>query len=136
MSILGSCKNVCFLGYSMYMDVPVVAEAQKYLDKLDFIVDLFDNGFVWASDEILTLGGYTFEEFTKHRLFDTLDPSVDQDGVRKRLSEDLSKQHGIIKILVNTKAGKKVNLEMEFHVFKYNHIWYMVGKLLKSEPLP
>jgi hypothetical protein len=115
------------------MDTTLVAEARKYLDKVDFIIDLYDNRFVWASDEILTLGGYTFEEFTKLRNLDTLDKSVDQMEVRNRMNEDLVKKHGDSAVLVNTKAGQKVRLTFEFQILEFNHGWYMACKCVKSE---
>lgn len=115
------------------MDTLLVAEAGKHLDKVDFIIDLFDNSFVWASDEFLQLGGYTLEEFTKLRNLDTLDKSVDQMDIRERLNEDLVKKHGTTTVLVNNKAGQKIRLNFEFQIIEYNHGWYMAAKSIKAE---
>ncbi len=35
------------------MDNPVVVEARKYLDKVDFVIDLYDKSFVWAADNVI-----------------------------------------------------------------------------------
>jgi len=115
------------------MDNPIVVEAKKYLDKVDFIVDLFDNSFTWGGEDILRLSEYTLEEFMQRRLFDTLDKSVDQEVIRKKLAEDIAKKHGETIVFCNTKAGTKVNLTMEFHVFEFDKGWYMAGKILKTE---
>jgi hypothetical protein len=49
------------------MDTTLVTEAQKYLDNVDFIIDLYDYSFVWGSEGVLKRAGYTMEEFTKIR---------------------------------------------------------------------
>jgi hypothetical protein len=118
------------------MDNPVVVEARKYLDTVDYIVDLFDNSFVWGGERLLKVSGYTLEEFLKLRNFDTLDKSVDQNAFRKELSEELAKKHGTNTVLVNTKTGRKINLTLEYHVFEYNGGWYRAAKALNMETMP
>ena len=115
------------------MDNPIVVEAKKYLDKVDFVVDLFDSSFIWGGEDVLHLSGFTLEEFTQRRLFDLLDKSVDQVVIRKKLAEDMAKKHGTTTVFCNTKAGAKVNMTMEFNVFELNKGWYMAGKILKTE---
>jgi len=118
------------------MDNPVVIEARKHLDKVDFVIDLYDKSFVWASDEVLRVAGYTADEFSKLHTFDTLDKSVDLDAYRRELSEELVKIHGTTILLCNTKTGKKVRLEIEYYVFEFNGGWYRAAKSLKVEMLP
>lgn len=125
---------ICFLGvYCKHTDNSLVTEALKHLDKVDYIVDLFDNSFVWGGEGVLKTSGYTLEEFLKLRNFDTLDKSVDQDKFRKELAEELAKKHGTETVLVNTKTGQKINLTFEYHVFEYKGGWYRAAKALKVE---
>lgn len=118
------------------MENPVVVAARKLLDRVDFVVDLYDKSFVWASDEVLRTAGYTASEFSKLHTFDTLDKSVDQDAYSRELSEELKKIHGTTKLLCNTKSGKKVRIEIEYRVFEFNGGWYRAAKTLKVEMLP
>jgi hypothetical protein len=118
------------------MENPVVVEAGKYLDKVDFIVDLFDNSFVWGSEGVLRASGYTLEEFMKIRNLDTLDKSVNQEEYRKELAEMLVKKHGVSTVLVNSKTGQKIRMTHEYHIFEFKGGWYMAGKGLKVENLP
>ncbi len=118
------------------MDDSVVIEAKKHLDTVDFVVDLYDNRFVWASEEVLQLGGYSLEEFTKLRNLDTLDKSVDQTEIRRKMTEDLAKRHGTTTVLCNTKAGQKVRLHFEYQIIELNGGWFMAGKTLNVEKLP
>jgi hypothetical protein len=118
------------------MENVIVVEARKYLDKVDFVVDLYDKSFVWASDEVLRVAGYTAEEFGKPQTFDTLDKSVDQEAYRKELEEELTKIHGTTRLLCNTKTGRRVRLEIEYRVFQFNGGWYRAAKALKVEMIP
>jgi hypothetical protein len=115
------------------MDNPVVVEAQKYLDKIDYIVDLFDNSFVWGGEGVLRVSGYTLEEFLKLKNFDTLDKSVNPEAYRKELADELAKKHGVMTVLCNTKTGQKINLTYEYHIFQYKGGWYKAAKALKAE---
>jgi hypothetical protein len=118
------------------MENPIVAEANKYLHPVDFIIDLFDYSFVWGSEGVLQTSGYTMEEFTKIRNFDTLDKSVNKEDYRKELSQMLTNKHGISTVLVNSKNGQKMRMTHEYHIFEYNKGTYMAGKGLKVEMLP
>lgn len=117
------------------MDSPVVIEARKYLDTVDFVIDLYDKSFVWADEKVLRVAGYTAEEFTKLHTFDTLDISVDQEAYRKELAEELTKKHGTTTVFCNTKSGQKVRLTIEYHVFELNGGWYRAAKCLKFDML-
>lgn len=118
------------------MDNPVVIEALKYLDKVDFVIDLYDKSFVWAGDTVLKTAGYTSEEFTKLRTFDTLDKSVDQEAYKKELMNELKDKHGAAIVLCNSKTGQKIRLDMEYQIFQFEGGWYRAGKALKFEILP
>src|SRR4030042_3432659 len=118
------------------MDNPIVIEAQKHLDKVDFIIDIDDNSFVWGSEDALRASGYTLEEFTKIRNLDTLDKSVDQEAYRKELVEMLAKKHGTSTVLCNSKNGQKIRMIHEYDIFEFNGGMYMAGKGLKVENLP
>jgi hypothetical protein len=118
------------------MGNPLVIEAQKYLDKVDFIVDLYDNSFVWGSLEMLKDAGYTAEELTKIKTLDTLDSSVNQDAYRKELMEEVDKGHGTRAVMVHSKTGQKMRLTFEYYVFEFDGGHWMAGKGLKVEKLP
>lgn len=117
------------------MDNPVVIEAKKYLDRVDFIIDLYDKSFVWASDKVLQVAGYTSDEFAKLRTFDTLDKSVDQEEYKKELAQELINKHGTTTVLCNSKEGKKIRLTIEYYIFEFDGGWYRVAKALNAEML-
>ncbi|HUD20241.1 MAG TPA: hypothetical protein VMR81_07400 [Patescibacteria group bacterium] len=117
------------------MDNPVVVEARKYLETVDFVIDLYDKSFVWASEKVLQIAGYTSSEFTKLHTFDTLDKSVDQEAYKKELAEELANKHGTTTVLCNTKVGKKVRLTIEYQIFELNGGWYRAAKALKVDML-
>lgn len=118
------------------MNSGVVSEAKKYLDTVDFVVDLYDKSFVWVNEGVLRVAGYSLEEFTKLHTVDTLDKSVDQEAYIKELSDELKDKHGTTTVLCNTKEGKKVRLTVEYHIFEYSGGWYRAAKGLKVEMLP
>ncbi len=118
------------------MDNQVVTEARKYLDTVDFVIDLYDKSFVWANEKVLHTAGYTADEFSKLHTYDTLDKSVDPEAYRNELAEELIKMQGTTIVLCNTKTGKKIRLEIEYRVFQCNDGWYRAAKVLKVEELP
>jgi hypothetical protein len=115
------------------MDNPIVVEARKHLDKVDFVIDLYDKSFIWATDEVIRTAEYTPEEFMKLRTYDTLDKCVNQEAYAKELANQLIQKHGNTSVLCNTKSGKKIRLTIEYHIFEFNGGWYRAAKALKVE---
>jgi hypothetical protein len=117
------------------MDNPIVSEAQKYLDRIDFIVDLFDSSYVWGSNEALKATGYTLEEFIKLRNTDLLDKKINPNDYRMEALEYLKKEHGTTTVKLEAKSGTRKQGLIEYQVYKFNDGYYMAAKGLKIEPL-
>lgn len=118
------------------MDDPVVIEARKYLDPVDFVIDLYDKSFVWADEKVIRTAEYTPEEFSKLRVYDTLDKCVDQKAYASELAKQIAEKHGTTTVLCSSKTGKQIRLEIEYYIFEFQGGWYRAGKGLKVEKSP
>jgi PAS domain-containing protein len=116
------------------MDNAILSEAQKHLDRIDYITDLFDNSYVWGSPEALKATGYTLEEFTKLSNLDLLPKGDDKDAYRRKVLEFMGKKHGTTPLTFETKSGQIKRGTVEYHVFEYDGGYYMAAKGINMEP--
>lgn len=118
------------------MEPPVLTEAKKYLDTVDFIIDLYDKTFVWATDKVIHRTEYSPEEFKDLQVYDTLDETPDAASYSKILAEQIIQKHGTTSVLVKSKTGKKMRIEIEYYIFQFDNGLYRAGKGLNIEVLP
>jgi hypothetical protein len=117
------------------MNQKIVDEAAKLLNPIDFIMDLYDMSYVWASKTLLNDMEYTLDEFQKLRSLDLLDEKVEEQKYRKVIADLLAKKHGTTSLTLNTKSGKKIKSEIEYQIFEFDGGFYMAGKGIKAEHL-
>lgn len=118
------------------MDQKIVDEAMRYLAPVDFILDMYDMGYYWASKKLLDDVGYTLSEFQQMHVDDLLKNTADKDKYREEIAEWLVKKHGTTTLIVSTKSGKKIRAEAEYHVFNFNGVYYLAGKGINVVSLP
>lgn len=117
------------------MNDELLAEAKKYLASPDYIVDLYDLSFIWASDRGLSLTGHPKEDVGKLRSVDIIafDEALTEEIFRKQLSERIGKRHGQMALPVKKAGGGVLQLTIEYQVFIYKGGWYIVGRVLKTD---
>lgn len=115
------------------MDEGLLIEAKKYLPDPDFIVDLYDLTFIWASPRGLAMGGYDQTDVGKLRSIDVIafDQKYSEQDFRKELSQRLGQRQGTMKLPVKIKGGATAMMELEYHIFSYKGGWYAADKILE-----
>lgn len=113
---------------------PLLKEARKYIPDCDWIVDLYDLSFQWASGHALKLTGYSLEDVKKMQSLELPDPSYSRTQLRRDLLSRIGKGHGEFSYNILAKNGTTLSFKGRYHVFTYEGTWYLVGKILKMKP--
>lgn len=119
------------------MNEELLAEAKKYIGEPDYIVDLYDLTFIWASDNGLQLVGRPKEDIGKVRSVDIIafNEQFDEAAFRKQLAERIGARHGEMVLPIKIKDDGTAKMTIEYQVFIFKGGWYIVGKVLKTEPI-
>lgn len=118
----------------MSKDSPLLIEAKKYIPDCDWIVDLYDLMFQWASPYALKATGYTMEEVLKLRNIDVI-ADIDEMQLRKEVLGRIGKGHGEVEYTLKDKNNIHYQFKGRYHVFTFDGTWYLVGKILELQKL-
>jgi len=111
----------------------VVQRALELLPGVGCIVDLYDMSFVWASEEVMKIFGYTKEEIMHIKCYETLDEKNQEQEWEKIMAERLEKGRGNTAVFVKNKAGKLMRLKMQYQIFGADGGMYMAAKEFEVE---
>jgi PAS domain-containing protein len=110
----------------------VLQKAVEALKEPDYLVDLFDMTFVWASPKGMALTGYTQEDIGKMRNIDIIafNENLTEEQFRQELGKRLRRGHGEMELPVKKTNGEIITLKIEYQVIKHNNGWYIAGKFI------
>lgn len=123
----------------MYNDSMVrdelLAEARKFIPECDYIVDLFDLRFQWASEKVVQETGFSMEELLNMRNIDIVSDKYDEAQLRRELIERITKGQGEKEYIIKSKNKGDLLCDFAYHSFGFEGVWYMVGKIIKVSPV-
>lgn len=109
----------------------LVKEANDQLPECDYVVDLYDYKFKWASPQALSLTGYSTEDIGKIKNIDIVDEGMSDEETQQRLISRMVTGEGIDQSIVRHKQnGSLLHINFEYKVFKFKDRWYITGKIL------
>lgn len=117
------------------MDTGLLEAARTYFPDCDWIVNLFDLHFEWASPKALEQTGYSIDEIKTMRNIDIADDKYEEMQLRRELFERVAKSHGSVEYDIKHRNGSKLHALGEYHVFVHDGVWYIVGKLNSLTPI-
>lgn len=112
-------------------DKELVEEANKQLPECDYVVDLYDSKFKWASSEALALTGYTKEDIDKIKNIDIVDEGMSDEEQKQRLISRMVTGEGVDESTLRHKLnGSLLHINFKYKVFKFKDRWYITGRIL------
>ena len=112
------------------MDEKILEEAQRRISGCDYIVDLFDLKYVWASEHASLVIGFSVEEILEKRVLDLV--VENESAYRKELLERMIKGQGVAELVIRRKDGVNVSLTIQYCMFEMDGGQYSVGKITAS----
>lgn len=114
----------------------VLESARQHLEAPDYLVDLYDLTFIWASPKALKLSGYTQADIGRKRSIDIIafDEQLTEKRFREQLTERIGKGHGQLALPIKTPSGERLMITLEYHVLSYADGWYIAGQIIESLP--
>ena len=104
------------------------------LPGVDYVADLFDLRFIWASQRTLDISGYSEQEFLQLRIVDVLNRNkITEDEFRKIIGERIGQKSGTSNGYWQTKAGESKDFEVKYVVIEFNNGWFMAGEAINHE---
>lgn len=114
------------------IDSSLLAEAAKQLPGCDYIVDLYDLTFVWASSHALSVTGYTMDEILQLRNLDIADEAYDEVKLRAELNERIATGSGEKEYVITHRDKSKIFIHYAYKIFYFHDGAYLTGKLLET----
>lgn len=109
--------------------IEVIAKAHELMPDVDYIIDMYDNQFVWGSKRMLEMSEYTLDELRHTRTSDTIDTSqMAPDTYRQVTMERLAKGKGQATIFTKSKNGKSIKIVTDYLVFQLDGGYYLASK--------
>lgn len=118
----------------MDLDPKILQEANRKLPGCDYIVDLYDMYFLWASDNALQETGYSREEIRKLRNFDVIISDRPISELRQEMFERVGRGNGTSEYDIRTKGKKVLHIKLRYQTFELDGGWYLAGQILDSSP--
>lgn len=112
------------------MSNEILAQAKKYLNNPDLIIDSYDTTIIWASKNAAKITGYSVNELGSMTAMSLLSMKEKIKQFFKIVT--ILKQSGKTLISIKTKQGKIVKIETEFYNFEFNEGFFHASKIIRK----
>ncbi len=109
------------------MDETLLKKARELFDEPDVIIDLFDMTFIWVSQHILDISGYSEDEMLGKQVMEFFSGfNIENNETLKRL---MKTSHGKMNILAVGKDSKDIKINAEFYTIQHDDGYFHIGKI-------